>query len=89
MLSMIAIMVVLCVAVIRAQRTLNHIILDKPAPKDLSWFVSREVADRITSSDRAIHPGDKESCVGEVIFTDIEGFTTLSKELTRNNWRKC
>ena len=86
---MIAIMVVLCVAVIRVQRTLNHTILDKSAPKDLSCFVSREIADRITSPDRAFHPGDKESCVGEVIFTDIEGFTTLSKELTRNNWRKC
>ncbi|MDE0993804.1 MAG: adenylate/guanylate cyclase domain-containing protein, partial [Rhodospirillales bacterium] len=72
-------MVVLCAAVIRVQRTLNHTILDKSAPKDLSCFVSREVADRTTSSDRVIHPGDKESCVGGVIFTNLEGFTTLSK----------
>ena len=89
MLSMVAIMVVLYVAVIRAQRTLNYTTLDKAVSKDISCLVSREVADRITSSDRAIHPGDKESCVGEVIFTDIEGFTTLSKKLTLNNWRKC
>ena len=89
MLSKIAIMVVLCVVVIRAQRTLNHTILDKSAPKDLLCFVSREVADRTTSSERAIYPGGKVSCVGEVIFTDIEGFTTLSKKLTLNNWRKC
>ena len=81
MLSVIAIMVALCIAVIWVQRTLNHTILDKSAPKDLLCFVSREVADRTTSSDRAIHPGDKESCVGEVFFTGIEGFITLSKKI--------
>lgn len=82
MLSMIAVTVVLCVAVIRAQRILNHAVLDASAAKDLSRFVSREVANRITSSDRAIQAGDGESRIGTIVFTDIEGFTTVSEKLT-------
>lgn len=82
MLSMIAVTVVLCVAVVRGQRILNRAVLDASAAKDLSRFVSREVADRITSADHAIQPGDGELRIGTVVFTDIEGFSTVSEKLT-------
>lgn len=81
-LSILAVTVVLCVAVLRAQRILNKAVIDATAAKDLSRFVSREVADRITSADHAIQPGDGESRIGTVVFTDIEGFSTISEKLT-------
>ncbi|NQW01919.1 MAG: adenylate/guanylate cyclase domain-containing protein [Rhodospirillales bacterium] len=81
-LSMIAVTLVLCVAVIRGQRILNRAVLDASAAKDLSRFVSREVAERITSADHAIQPGDGESRIATVVFTDIEGFSTVSEKLS-------
>lgn len=73
---------VLAVAILRAQRTLNHAVLDSMAAADLSKFVSREVADRITTSDQAVQPGDGESKVATVMFTDMEGFSTISEKLS-------
>ncbi len=81
-LSMAAVTLILFVAIQRARRILNRAVLDATAAKDLSRFVSREVAERITSSDHAIQPGDGESRIGTVVFTDIEGFSTVSEKLT-------
>jgi len=68
--------------VLRAQRVINRAVLDATAADDLSRFVSREVAERITTADRAVEPGDGESRVGTVVFTDIEGFSTVSEKLS-------
>jgi len=81
-LSMAVVTAVLTVSAIRAQRNLNMAVLDHTAAEDLSRFVSREVADRITSADQAIQPGDGESRVGSIIFADIEGFSTVSEKLS-------
>ena len=81
-LSIILVTVVLAVAILRAQRTLNRAVHDSMAAADLSRFVSREVADHITSADRAIQPGDGESKIATVMFTDIEGFSTISEKLS-------
>lgn len=81
-ISMAAVTFILFVAILRAQRILNRAVLDATAARDLSRFVSREVADRITSSDQAVQPGDGESRIGTVVFTDIEGFSTVSEKLT-------
>ena len=81
-LSILFVTVVLAVAMVRAQRVLNRAVLETTAAEDLSRFVSTEVADRITSADRAIQPGDGESKVATVLFTDIEGFSTISEKLS-------
>jgi len=81
-LSIGVVTIVLTIAVMRAQRMLNKSILGNTAAKDLSRFVSREVAERITSADQAIQPGDGESRIGSIIFADIEGFSTVSEKLT-------
>ncbi len=81
-ISMAAVTFILFVAILRAQRILDRAVLDATAARDLSRFVSREVADRITSSDQAVQPGDGESRIGTVVFTDIEGFSTVSEKLT-------
>ena len=81
-LSIAFVTFVLAVAIVRAQRVLNRAVLETTAAEDLSRFVSAEVADHITSADRAIQPGDGESKVAMVLFTDIEGFSTISENLT-------
>ena len=80
---------VLAVAISRAQRTLNHAVLDSMAAADLSKFVSQEVAKRITTSDQAIQPGDSEPKVATVMFADMEGFSTISEKLFPGNWPEC
>ena len=81
-LSISMVTVVLAVAILRAQRTFHHAVQDSIAAEDLSRFVSREVADRITSADKEIQPGDGESRVATIMFTDIEAFSTISEKLT-------
>lgn len=81
-ISILLVTAVLAVAVLRARRIFDKAVLDGIAAKDLSRFVSREVADRITSSDRAIQPGDGELRNATILFTDIEGFSTVSEKLT-------
>ena len=70
-LSILLVTAVLVVAILRAQRTLNRAVLQSMAAADLSRFVSHEVAERITSADVAIQPGDGESKIATVMFTDI------------------
>ena len=82
MISIIVVTLVLAAAVLRAQRAFCRSAIANSAAEDLTRFVSREVADRITSADEAIQPGDGESRVASVVFTDIEGFSTVSEKLS-------
>jgi adenylate cyclase len=81
-LSILLVTAVLAIAIMRAQRVLNRAVFESTAAQDLSRFISAEVADRIKSADRAIQPGDGESKVATVMFTDIEGFSTVSEKMT-------
>ncbi|MEQ8319455.1 MAG: adenylate/guanylate cyclase domain-containing protein [Rhodospirillales bacterium] len=82
MVSMFLVTAVLCIAVERARRAFFRGVLEQTAAADLSRFVSKEVAQRITSSDRQIQPGDGESRNATIIFTDIEGFSSVSENMT-------
>lgn len=82
LLSIGLVTLVLAMAIYRAERMLNRAAHDQAAAQDLSRFVSREVADRITHSEQSIKPGDGESKVATVMFTDIEGFSTVSEKLS-------
>tara|TARA_R110000824_G_scaffold291241_1_gene479776 strand:+ start:1754 stop:3067 length:1314 start_codon:yes stop_codon:yes gene_type:complete len=80
--SILMVTAVLAIAVLRAQRSLYRAITDSTAAQDLTRFVSKEVAERITQADRAIQPGDGESKVATIVFTDIEGFSTASEKMS-------
>ncbi len=80
-LSILLVTFVLAVALIRARRLLIRAIVDSTAAHDLSRFVSPEIADRITTADEAIQPGDGEIRLATVMFTDIEGFSGISERL--------
>jgi len=81
-LSILLVTTVLAVALIRARRLLIHSIADAEAARDLSRFVSPEIADHITTADQAIEPGYGEVKLASVLFCDIEGFASISERLS-------
>jgi adenylate cyclase len=80
-LSILLVTLILAVALVRARRLLTRAIVDQTVASDLSRFVSPEIADRITTADQAMQPGDGEIRFASVMFTDIEGFSTISERL--------
>lgn len=88
MVSIFLVTSVLAIAVVRAQRNFYRSVLKQSAAEDLSRFVSKEVAARITSADNQIQAGDGESRVASIIFTDIEGFSTVSETMTAQELAK-
>ncbi|WP_114089755.1 adenylate/guanylate cyclase domain-containing protein [Thalassospira profundimaris] len=80
-ISIVMVSGVLAIAVLRAQRSFRRAVSEEIAVRDLSRFVSREVADRITHADQQIRPGDGEAVHATIMFTDIEGFSTISEKL--------
>ena len=80
-LSILVVTFVLAVALIRARRVLIRAVVEGTAAHDLSRFVSPEIADHIIAADEAIQPGDGEIKLATVMFTDIEGFSTISERL--------
>ncbi|MGW8270435.1 MAG: adenylate/guanylate cyclase domain-containing protein, partial [Burkholderiales bacterium] len=81
-LSILLVTAVLALGLVRAQRILYRSVSESVIARDLSRFVSPEVAARITTGARELRPGDGEVRVASVLFTDIEGFSTISEKLT-------
>jgi len=73
---------VLVLALVRSRRILYRAVLDSVLAKDLSRFVAPEVADRISTSERGLQPGEGEVREATVLFTDIEGFSTISEKVS-------
>lgn len=80
-ISILMVTLVLAMAVVRARRTLVRAVADSSAAQELSRFVSPEIVERITTADRAMKPGDGEVKRASVLFSDIEGFSTISEKL--------
>ena len=80
-LSILLVTTVLAIGLVRAQRVLYRAVADSVIARDLSRFVSPEVAARITTGARELKPGDGEVRTASVLFTDIEGFSTIAERL--------
>lgn len=81
-ISILMVTAVLVLGLVRSRRILYRAVLDSVLAKDLSRFVAPEVADRISASEKGLQPGDGEVREASVLFTDIEGFSTLSEKVT-------
>jgi adenylate cyclase len=81
-LSILLVTAVLALGLVRAQRILYRSVSEGVIARDLSRFVSPEVAARITTGARELKPGDGEVRLASVLFTDIEGFSTISEKLS-------
>jgi len=82
LLSIALVTLVLAVAIYRGERMMRRAAVTQTAAKDLSRFVPQAIADHITHAEHTIQAGDGESKVATVLFTDIEGFSTLSEKMT-------
>lgn len=81
-ISILMVTAVLALGLMRARRILFRAVLDGVLAKDLSRFVAPEVADRISTSEHGLQPGDGEVREASVLFTDIEGFSTVSERVS-------
>ncbi len=79
--SILMVTVILAMVLTRAYRLLWRSVIDHQAAADLTRFVAPEVAARIATSEHGIRAGDCEQKVATVMFTDIEGFSTVSERL--------
>ncbi|CCQ74913.1 adenylate/guanylate cyclase domain-containing protein [Magnetospira sp. QH-2] len=73
---------VLALTLVRAKRLLYGAVSSETTAKDLSRFVTQEVVDRVTHADSEIQPGSCEMRTASVLFTDIEGFSTIAEKIT-------
>lgn len=80
-IAILAVTGVLALALARSRRILYRAVLDSVLARDLSRFVAPEVAERISTSERGLQPGEGEVREATVLFTDIEGFSTFSEKV--------
>jgi len=73
---------VLALALRRARKLMMESIIEGSAARDLSRFVPQEVVKQITRSEEGATTGKGEVKETTIMFTDIEGFTTISESLT-------
>ena len=73
---------VLALALHRARNLLIESVIEGSAARDLSRFVPEEVAQQVTQSEEGAITGKGEVADCTILFTDIEGFTTISETLT-------
>lgn len=81
-ISILMVTAVLALGLARARRILYRAVLDSVLAKDLSRFVAPEVADRISASEEGLQAGDGEVREASVLFTDIEGFSTIAEQVS-------
>jgi adenylate cyclase len=81
-IAILTVTAVLALALARSRRILFRAVLDSVLAKDLSRFVAPEVAQRISTSERGLQPGEGELREASVLFTDIEGFSSISEKVS-------
>jgi len=79
--SILTVTAILALALTRGRRLLERAVVDSLTARDLSRFVTADVARRISRSDQGLNVGDGEVVDATILFTDIEGFSTLSERL--------
>ena len=81
-ISMLMVTAILAVAIARARRLLVESVVESSAARELSKFVPDEVARQAKASEEHMQVGQGEVREATILFTDIEGFTTISEAMT-------
>lgn len=81
-ISILMVTAILAVAIARARRLLIRSVVESSTAEELSKFVPSEVARQAKSAEERLQAGQGEVREATILFTDIEGFTTVSERLT-------
>lgn len=81
-ISILMVTAIIAIALARARRLLIQSVVDSSTAQDLSRFVPSEVVRQVKSSEERVKAGQGEVGQATILFTDIEGFTTISEALS-------
>lgn len=83
-LSILCVTFIIALVLYRAKRTLYQAVEQTTAAKDLARFFDTGVAEKITHAEAILEAGFGEIRQTAIMFTDLRGFTKLSKTLPPN-----
>ena len=81
-ISILMVTAILAVAIARARRLLVESVVESSAARELSKFVPDEVARQAKAGEERMQAGQGEVREATILFTDIEGFTTISETMS-------
>lgn len=81
-ISILVVTAILALAIARGRRLLVRAVSESSAAHELARFVPSAVARQVTTSELSMQAGEGEVREATILFTDIEGFTTISERLT-------
>jgi len=81
-ISILMVTAILAVAIARARRLLVESVVASSTARELSKFVPDEVARQAKAGEEHMQAGQGEVREATILFTDIEGFTTISETMT-------
>lgn len=81
-ISLLMVTAVLAMALQRARKLLVESVIEGSAARDLSRFVPEEVVQKVIQSEEGATTGKGEVNESTILFTDIEGFTSISETLS-------
>jgi adenylate cyclase len=81
-ISILMVTAILAVAIARSRRLLVESVVESSAARELSKFVPDEVARQAKAGEEHMQAGQGEVREATILFTDIEGFTTISETMT-------
>ncbi|MDJ0957071.1 MAG: adenylate/guanylate cyclase domain-containing protein [Arenicellales bacterium] len=81
-ITILMVTIILAVALYRARNLLIESVVESTKAKDLSRFVPSEVVKQVQTSADGVTAGQGELKQTTILFGDLEGFTSLSEELS-------
>ena len=81
-ISILIVTGILAVAITRARDLLVRSVVESTAAADLSRFVPSEVAAQVKASETRVEAGAGEVRETTILFSDLQGFTTLSEGMS-------
>ena len=81
-ISILMVTGILALAITRARNLLVRSVFEHATATELSRFVPDRVTEQIMEADERLEAGQGETGEATILFTDLEGFTTLSEKLS-------
>ena len=81
-ITILMVTIILAIALYRARNLLIESVIESTTARDLSRFVPSEVVKQVQTSADGVTAGQGELKQTTILFGDLEGFTSLSEELS-------